>query len=423
MFNLRQLKKIFGPQVTSARQSRKPPPTVKPRLEALEERWCPSTDTLVWNPVGGSQDAFNAANWYDQTQNKQGVSAPTQSNPIILDGNQANKSIEFSGGMVVASITVQNGYNSTLTIDAEQLDTNGGNVVVNSGCTLALVSKDPQGGIGLVYGSTFTVASGGTLKLIDGVATGVQFIINVDNMAGEFLNNAGTVTWTGTAVASGNQAIKDVLNTGVLNTGTFNADGGTNGDTTKVGAVLAIEESDANNTNNVSFYQTSGSLNLQNAAEVDAYDGYYQSGGSLTSDSTGGATQACTLVGGVGGDGDINIAGGNVMVDTVPNTVGTLRFIASTAEINAEVDVFGLTLQNGQSTLSDLLDCRGVGTVTLGASSDLNVGKTGTFALGTGNQWTVMKYSSGALKGSWGEINKPDGMTVSVGATQILVTN
>lgn len=179
-----------------------------------------------------------------------------------------------------------------------------------------------------------------------------------------------------------------------------------------VGGTLSIIRSDAL-TNNVSYYQTSGSLNLTNNAEVSCGDGYYQSVGSITSDAT-----PCALSSG-NNDGDINIAGGQVTVDNVANSVSTLTFLSSTVEIAGIITVSGLTT-GGNSERSDQLICKGA--VTLGAGSSLNVGTTGAGGLGIGNQWTVMTYAS--ISGKWGSWTVPPGMNPpSTGATKVMVTN
>lgn len=427
MFNLFHLKKIFGRRVKAAPRP-KPRPTDKPRLEWLEERLCldATTDTLVWAPTDGIV-ASKSANWYDQTQGKQNVTAPTATNPIVLDGAKSNEAIDFTAAMPVASLTVRNGYQGTLFTDAGAVTTSA-NDTINSGCTLTLISKAVSGGIVMTNGANFTVAAGGTLKLTDAMGTtqGVTFLSAKANNAGEYLSNAGTVIWTGTAVASGKPLIIDTLGAPVLNTGTFIADGGTNGNTTVDPGQLLITGQEQNKTNNVSFDQTSGTCQLRNGARVATEFGYYQSGGSLTSDfSTG--NQACRLSGGIDGLGDINIAGGKVVVGLPPTPgqvgVGTLLFKASTAEINGEIDVDGETSMGGKSELCDLLDCTAVGTVTLQANSSLNVGTTGSAPLGTGNQWTVMTYPMNALKGTWTQLSYPADMTVSIGAQKVLVSN
>jgi hypothetical protein len=419
-FKLLKLLRTTG-RATSPRPKRSA--TFKPRLEGLEERWCPAnTDTLVWNPAAGSQDAAQAANWFDLTTKTQGTLAPTATNPIILDGNTANKPIEFTANGSAASLTVQNGYNNTLIIDATFTLTTNGADTVKSGSTLTLRPMSDDGGIVLGNNSGFTVAGGGTLNLVDaaGATAGVRFFQAQDGSdSGEYVNNAGSLKWTGTKVNQGANQINDFINAPVLNTGTFTLDGGTGGDSTVSPGTLSITLSDKNNTNSVSFYQTAGTCFLTNNAQLFCGSGYNQTNGVLASDAS-----TCLLVGNTGlGKGDINIAGGKVVVDSVPNSTGTLQFSAATAEINGEIDVAGLTQQGGNSTTADLFDCRGVGTVTLQANSLLNVGMTGMFPLGTGNQWTVMKYQMGALKGNWGKTQAVGGMTVSTGASQVLVSN
>lgn len=174
-------------------------------------------------------------------------------------------------------------------------------------------------------------------------------------------------------------------------------------------------------TNGDSFHMTSGAVNLTNGGSLDLRWGYYQSGGSLTSDAS-----TCQISVGSLYNGDINIAGGKVVVDNVANSYGTLQFLAATVEINGEIDVWGLT-QGGNSQKCGVLDCSqgnyGKGAaVKLEANSYLNVGTTGTQALGTGNRWYVMKYAS--ITGSWGKTpTVPPTMSASTGATDVLVSN
>ena len=397
---------------------------MKPRLEPLEERWCPAggppnTDTLVWKPQGGSTDASLASNWYDQTQATQGVTAPSGTNPTILDGNTANSPITTTLPLFVKSLTVQGNYNNTLTIKNGGTVTTYASNIVNSGSILTIVSADTAGILLDNTGTNFTIAFGATLNLKDvaGATSGASFFDASASNSGEYLKNAGTMNWTGT-VGFGTQFVEDDIQAPVLNTGTFNVNGNNGGDNNAAAGILSVSGQDATNTNNVSFDQNSGSCNLSNGATLKVYEGYYQSGGTLqTTDAT-----TCTLYA-IGKGGDINIAGGKVVVDSAANSVGILVFIATTAEINGEIDVNGLT-QGGNSTTSDLLDCRGVTTVTLQANGFLNVGTTGTGQLGTGNQWTVMKYANGALKGSWGQPPKvPTGMSASTGPQQVLVSN
>jgi hypothetical protein len=234
------------------------------------------------------------------------------------------------------------------------------------------------------------------------------------NKNDEILSNSGTVTWTGTAVAAGNDPIQDEIVAPVLNNGTFNVNGGTNGNTTVVAGLLSIQGSDLNTLND-SFDMESGSLNLTNGATLIAVNDYIQDGGQLTSDNS-----TCSLQAGTQKDGKINVYGGSVVVDNVLNSTGTLKFLAARVGIDAWIEVNGLTT-GGQSNTCDLLDCASAA-VTLGSNSLLDVGTTGTGALGTGNQWTLMQY--GSITGSWGQLMYPTGMnTPSTGANFVLETN
>lgn len=436
MFNvLKPFRKVFGLLVPTASRKRQSQPTFKPRLEALEVRWCPSTadtlaltqpaspdfgiqgNTLYWKPVAGSQNANLVTNWYDQQLGRNlqaGDGNIGQTNPIFLSGNTSNSPIEFTLPMTVEYITVQNGWQNTMTIDAGATVTTYANNSINNSNTVTLVSKDTQG-IVLNNNNIITVQSGGTLILKDqsGATKGGTFITTALNSTDSDLLNLGTVTWNGTGVGSGNP-VTDILDASVYNTGTFNANGGQGGDPNTVAGVLHLTHY-TTQTNDVGFYMTSGALKLTNGASLAIDYGYYQSGGSLTSDAS-----TCQIMAGSTGDGDINIAGGNVQVDTVADSYATLKFKSSTVEINGEIDVSGLT-QGGFSSKCDVLNC-GNADVNLGTNSYLNVGTTGSQSLGTGNRWTVMMY--GSITNKWGKPPTiPPTMSISTGATDVLISN
>lgn len=368
-----------------------------------------STDTMVWCPSVQDPTPFQVVNWYDQNTGKQATQLPGPTNPIALDGNVSNTKLEIPSNWAVLSLTVRNNYNNTLQID--EILTTDANDSVQKGSILTLVGS--FSGLQLTGGANFTVASGATLNLKDNPAngqSGTQFMYG-DGTAGEYLNNQGTVNWNGTAT-TGPAVVMDQLQVPVLNSGTFNANGGTGGDTSMVGAVLNIQGYDEK-TYVKSFYQTAGALNLTNNATVNCGSDYDQVAGSLTSDSS-----PCTLSSN-NGTGNIYIDGGKVIVDTVANSVSTLTFTASNVDINGEIDLNGLTT-GGKSNRCDLLDCSGA-TVTLGANSFLNVTTTGGAALGTGNQWIVMKYAS--INGTWGTVSVPPTMSSSTGLNKVMVTN
>jgi hypothetical protein len=104
MFNmLTVFRELFGPWVAAAPPRPKSRPSFKPRLEALEERWCPST---TWSPQLNmgvySQNGNAAANYTN--------GLPTATNPLVLDGStkQQNEPIIFSTALPIGSLTVQN---------------------------------------------------------------------------------------------------------------------------------------------------------------------------------------------------------------------------------------------------------------------------------------------------------------------------
>jgi hypothetical protein len=418
---LKEFRKLFGPWVTAAPPKRKPR-RILLRLEDLEGRIVPASTT--WSPQGGSTDGTDKANYTN--------GLPNQTNELVLDGSVSKANILFKANLPtsIASIQVINGYQGTLTFSGGTLTTlkeNDG----SGNCTLTISAADNSGGVILSNNNDFVVKSGGNLKLVDsGAAAGGTFLSAQDTgngTVGDYLNNQGTVTWTGTAVASGKnaKAIIDTMGVPVLNnTGTFKVDGGTKGNTTMVGGILFVTGQDPTNTNDVSFYNKGGALAFSNDAELDALDNFYQSAGSITSDDTGkGETggQECALVTGQldGKGGDINIAGGSVTVDSASASLGTLKFLSAAVEFNGVLDVSGLKT-GGNSTQADLLDCSG-DAVTLGTNSYLNVGTKGSQGLGTGNRWTVMMYAS--ISGEWTTEAYPGGMIVSTGPTNVLVSN
>ncbi|MHB1423768.1 MAG: autotransporter outer membrane beta-barrel domain-containing protein [Gemmataceae bacterium] len=426
--NVRKLfRKTFGSWQSATPPRRKPRATVKPSLEALEDRWLPSgivpdggggvgqtTDTLIWKPTNGNS-ANNVQNWYDSTAGKQGIMLPGTGNPTYLDGSVSNSAIQVNGTLQVKFLNVVNNYNNTMTINSGNIEACGSSDSIQNGSTLTVVSYTP-GGLTLADGLSFFVFSGATLNLSDpaGAYAGGTFITCPDVNRGGILSDAGTVNWNGTAVSSGNNAIVDSIGLPVLVTGTFNADGGTKGVSSSLGGQLQVKGQDAK-TANVGFQMTGGQVNLKNGAFLIVPLNYNQTGGALSSDNS-----LCTLQTGTDNNGDINIAGGSVTVDTVANTVNALVFTANTVELNGTLNVNGLTL-GGMSLQADLLNC-GSATVTLQSNSKLVVSTTGTGSLGGGNQWTVMGY--GSIKGSWGSPpTVPAGMTASTGPTKVLISN
>lgn len=80
-----------------------------------------NNDTLIWNPQKGSSDAAQASNWYDLTQNKQGVEAPGNTNPVIFNNNPAyepivnNSPIEWGQDFSLPSIQLAS-YTGQMTL-------------------------------------------------------------------------------------------------------------------------------------------------------------------------------------------------------------------------------------------------------------------------------------------------------------------
>jgi hypothetical protein len=145
-----------------------------------------NNDTLIWNPQGGSADAADERNWYDQTQGKQGILAPGAGNSVIFDGMTTSQTpydtspITWTSSVTVASMTLENGYTAQQTI--------------NSGVGIDLA---PANGNALNMDGT----SGLNLNLVDATSTntinGTAVITNMNvigNPSAQFIINSGTTT-------------------------------------------------------------------------------------------------------------------------------------------------------------------------------------------------------------------------------------
>jgi hypothetical protein len=146
----------------------------------------PNTDSLIWNPQGGSTLASQASNWYDVKQKKNDVVAPSATNPVIFnnlpsfDPVVSNSPIVWDQNISVASIQLAS-YTGLMTIkDGLKVEDTGNfwdtkdsklNVFfgrnaefqldAGGGITSMTLAGDPSGSLKIAGGTTdFADASG-----------------------------------------------------------------------------------------------------------------------------------------------------------------------------------------------------------------------------------------------------------------------
>jgi hypothetical protein len=119
----------------------RPRPLLTPKLEPLEERWCPAGDTYEWNPPTdpANYDASNPANWMkDGVQQDQNGTLPGQNgnspnDTVILDGNQNNLNIVWDQSFTFSTLEILRGYIGAQTINKDvTLHLTGVNAVNNN---------------------------------------------------------------------------------------------------------------------------------------------------------------------------------------------------------------------------------------------------------------------------------------------------
>jgi hypothetical protein len=393
-------------------------------------------DTLFWNPQGGSTDAAQAANWYDQTQGKQGVEAPVSTNPVIFDGTvgsktSSNSACTWTASDTVASIQLQHQYSARMTLNVGvvlssksinndaasqllmQFNAPSCTLFIGGGGTSQLTNFNLSGQSGLfelsggtmtfagnlnqsnstiqVYdGTTLNIAGGATLSLnsgaslqiyqgatvnVDGSKTGTR--LYNDKTAGSIINNQGTINVNGTA------GVPDVsFDIPVLNSGTLNINGG--GNAQQAGCQLWIDGQDAL-TQNSDLDMNGGSVKLSGATTLYLFHSYEQTGGTFqTTDSLKETLR-------ISGTGNGAISGGNIQLGTA-NTYGELDVYCTSLNMNGEYDPKVNGQSNGQC---DVLLFKS-GSMNISNGSTLNVTVLGGQPA-KGNAYKVIQNSSQPL--------------------------
>ncbi len=349
-------RKTFGPWVTPAPANRKPRRALL-RLEALEERWCPATVNMYWDPTSLS-NASTAANW-DQGSLGSGVhpaAAPgntaNETDNIYFDGTATqggNKSCtwDYTPTNKLGLVYFQNGWNQTVSFSDKQ-----GFTVSSASATLdtSMPTLTPNGASGtnavaaitLTNGALFNV-SGGSKLLLTGYSGpprtpgGNAIYFAGDGTAGEYLANGGTVTYTG----SGNQDNVDYMKIPVLNSwsGVFQVNGK---GSTGTGSQLQVSGADSTNTKGVSFYQNSGGeTDIYGGGILWCYNDFRMDDGKLqTTDSNADGLK----VGTSSVDGTAYLLGGTVNINPGTNVYGILQILGTTQTNNPILDVGSATL-------------------------------------------------------------------------------
>lgn len=190
MFMLKALQKVqktLGSRATATLPHAKLRPTFKPLLEVLESRVLLNNDVLIWNPTDGTSLASHAANWYDQTQGRQGVEAPGIGDgvgaQVWLSSYKSNTPITWDESVTVFDILLTGGggagggggYTALQTINSGVVITasNGVDTSGNPSLNVRLVDSgselDSAGGSN--QWTNFSISGLGTLVISGGSVT------------------------------------------------------------------------------------------------------------------------------------------------------------------------------------------------------------------------------------------------------------
>lgn len=242
----------------------------------------------------------------------------------------------------LGSVSFQSGWNQTVTF----LDSKGFTITSTSQVTgAAKPTITPNGTSGDFAAAAitlddvaFNVSSGSTLYLQGFSSGNAVFMKGTD--PGEFLDNKGTVSYTGAASTKGT-AYVDYLKVPVHNDtgGVFMVNGNGVGGQSSTGAALQVIGADKINTNGVSFYQDSSTAetDLSDNGTLWCVNDYWMAAGLLQTKDIAGEY----LKVGIGGkspvDGTVTLVSGSVNINPLPkgsivaqNPWGTLYILGTT---------------------------------------------------------------------------------------------
>jgi hypothetical protein len=407
-------------------RQRKPSPRkqnyFRPRLEALEERWCPATDT--WRATVSNLWS-NPGNW---SLNR----IPLLTDQALFDGGNVpigqanNKPVTVDQNVNPGSMTFTNQYTATMTINAGVLlDTANGFVLnpqnpqatatINFG-TNSKLQADAGGSA--VYNFQFTgaratlyIKSGATLTSAGNLNsdTNSDFLIAgsltlANSAVDTFHGGAGITVSFGASMAiqaMNNQVLSDNNQGGIIeNWGSFGYIGQVNSFTgvdmaflnhstaTLDKGTIEFQQSSAA-TNGYAVKMDAGSLALNDAVNVQLFNGYYQTGGTLSSDA---ATMNL-----VGQQTKIEIDGGIVkmVVPGIANAFSALSINGGDLNFNGgEYDA----KINGAGGQQDQIKV--AGNINIAGNSTLQVTAINRVPVVAGQRWPIMTWT-GQLNGDF----------------------
>jgi hypothetical protein len=374
--------------------------TAKPQLEALEERWCPST--VVWKNTQGDYNWGSASNW-------SGGVLPGTGDTVEFD-DTGNVHCNLNVNATIASLTMTSGFTSYLSMGGHNLTINsstiasvltGGSIDFTSSHELlefggaitdhwygtSLGGDANYGTVKIDAGATLDAAgaTGGFLTLgadlqsygIVDVTTACTISITNNRSITNFGGSGFTFDAAGTVATSGATVDIDWINFGTItaNSGTATAyalialpvlnenDAAQHAGTITVKSVQRLKVTGHNSTSgNYSIEQfvgntgSSPTTSLNSGATLITDSGYYQSAGNFLVES-GSIVYLLS---------DARFAGGTVTVGTTAPSIlsetGNLQIVQS-AEIDLVAD------QNTTTKLSNII----ADTITIGGLGNQTV--------------------------------------------------
>lgn len=415
---LRAFRELFGQLVTETpsmprHNSKRKPHRTLLRLEELERRLVPAPNLTTWTDADSTHLASHPGNWTN------GV--PNSTTQAILDGNVTKDGITFDQQVTCDGILVRNAYIGAITILAAT--SSNATVEIQSNSTPSLITRTGSGNtpLNLTNGAALQVDSGAGLYLDDNNINNASTFVTGDGMAGEILNNSGSVVYKGYTTNH------DYLKIPVLNNGSFTLLGSAYGDgTDSVGSTLEVTGSDAL-TGNVSWYQnaTGTSTSLQGNVRLQADAGYTQNAGTLvTVAGTGNSLPYSYLSSGTGVGGiylDLNINGGTVQFTSQGKQTlySTLYIYAENVNVAGEIDV---RIDGQNPPTADRLILSHMGsTMTFKPGAKFVVNPVGQVL--ANKTWGNVLTAPGGLKDTNNLTTVGNGTTVNVNSPNISVTS
>jgi len=382
-----------------------------------------TTGTLgTWDGGGADANFSTAANWEQDT-------VPGASDPLVFPAGTKAATWDASGPATVASLTVDTGYNNTITVSRNVTVT--GAVSVESGSTLSLGTTSPTfGAAGVAHATTINgslTQSSGTLtfagiETLSGSGTSSPYSVsavslnlsytgtltvngNLTHTSKLALNNK-SFTIKGNLTSSGTSAlIWGSSGAAIVTAGTVIIDGNFTSTVSSGGGVaffydLQFGDAVGTRTSTVSvtasqtitvyhnlIVSTGQTLALGSTdIYVAASSGFITGAGSIT--QTGGTVSL--------GSGSNNVGGTGTSVGTCSGSSGSFQFYnltfsgegyATTSTLCTDITVSGvLTLGDSYRTL-----VAGSRTITLSGSGTPFVLNGGTFTYGT----STVQYTNG----------------------------